>query len=119
MSLQLSPSPDLARIAAHRQGAGGLPTTLAGAPPSCRAGREVWISEHSTVCARVNASLDARGFEYEAIQVDDDDLRERMLKETGRTTCPLVVVGEVIVGGLEETAAADRWGELRRLVATA
>jgi hypothetical protein len=41
-----------------------------------------------------------------------------MLKETGKTTCPLVVVGEVIVGGFEETAAADRSGELRRLVAT-
>jgi glutaredoxin 3 len=78
----------------------------------------VWVSEPSVVCARVKAFLDARGYEYEAIQVDDDNARERMLKETGRTTCPLVVVGEVIVGGFEETAAADRSGELRRLVAT-
>jgi hypothetical protein len=53
-----------------------------------------------------------------AIQVKDDNVRERMLKETGRTTCPPMVVGEVIVGELEETAAADRAGELRRLVAT-
>jgi glutaredoxin len=78
----------------------------------------VWVSEPAMVCARVKAFLDARGYEYEAIQVDDDNLRERMLKETGRTTCPLVVVGDVIVGGLEETTAADRSGELRRLVAT-
>jgi glutaredoxin len=69
------------------------------------------------MCARVKAFLDARGYEYEAIQVNDDNIRERMLKETGRTTCPLVVVGEVM-GGFEETAAADRAGELRKLVAT-
>ena len=78
----------------------------------------VWVSEPSVVCARVKAFLDARGYEYEAIQVDDDDVRERMLRETGKMTCPVVVVGEVIVGGFEETAAADRSGELRRLVAT-
>jgi hypothetical protein len=29
-----------------------------------------------------------------------------------------LVVGQAIVGGFEETAAADRSGELRRLVAT-
>jgi glutaredoxin 3 len=78
----------------------------------------VWVSEPAMVCARVMALLDAHGYEYEAIQVDDDALRERMLRETGRTTCPLVVVGDVIVGGFEETARADRSGELRRLVAT-
>jgi glutaredoxin 3 len=78
----------------------------------------VWVSEPSVVCARVKAFLDARGYEYEAIEVDRDSVRERMLRETGKTTCPLVVVGEVIVGGFDETAAADRSGELRRLVAT-
>jgi glutaredoxin 3 len=78
----------------------------------------VWVTEPSVVCARVKAFLDARRYEYETIQVDDDDLRERMLKQTGKTTCPLVVIGDVIVGGLEETEAADRSGELRRLVAT-
>jgi glutaredoxin 3 len=78
----------------------------------------VWVSEPSVVCARVKAFLDARGYDYKSIQVNDDNARERMLKETGRTTCPLVVVGQVIVGGFEETAAADRSGGLRRLVAT-
>jgi glutaredoxin 3 len=78
----------------------------------------VWVSEPSVVCARVKAFLDARGYEYEAIEVDGDSVRERMLRETGKTTCPLVVVGEVIVGGFDETEAADRSGELGKLVAT-
>ena len=78
----------------------------------------VWVSEPSVVCARVKAFLDERGYAYEAIQVDSDATRRRMLEETGHMTCPLVVVGEEIVGGLEATVEADRSGRLRALTGT-
>ena len=76
----------------------------------------VWVSEPSVVCAAVLALLDKRGYEYRKVQITTEEDRARMFQETGRMSCPLVVAGSVIVGGLEETDQADRSGRLRELL---
>lgn len=76
----------------------------------------VWVSEPSVLCAGVLALLDKRGYEYRKVQVTTDEDRARMFEETGMMSCPLVVAGSVIVGGLEETDRADKSGRLRELL---
>jgi glutaredoxin len=76
----------------------------------------VWVSEPSVICAAVLALLDQRGYEYRKVQVTTDDDRTRMFQETGMMSCPLVVAGGVIIGGLEEPDQADKSGRLRELL---
>jgi glutaredoxin 3 len=76
----------------------------------------VWISEPAVVCARVLALLDKRGYEYRKVQVTSDEDRTRMFQATGMMTCPLVVAGDVIVGGFAETDQAEKSGRLRELL---
>ena len=40
-----------------------------------------------------------------------------MMEETGMASCPVVFVGDVLVGGFAETVEADRSGRLRELIA--
>jgi glutaredoxin len=79
----------------------------------------VYVSEPSVVCARVLALLDRRGYKYRRVQVTTDEDRARMFQETGRMSCPLVVAGGVVVGGLDETVKADKSGRLRELLRAA
>jgi glutaredoxin len=76
----------------------------------------VWVSEPSVVCARVLALLDKRGYTYQRIQVTTAEDRDRMFRETGVMSCPLVVAGGVLIGGFAETDHADRTGRLRELL---
>jgi glutaredoxin len=78
----------------------------------------VWFSRPSVPCALVLSYLDYHGYDYRAIEVTTDEDRSRMFRETGRRSCPLVVAGDVIVGGFVETYSADRSGLLRELLAT-
>ena len=70
------------------------------------------------LCERVCAFLEGRGYAYTTIDVVTDDDREAMRERTGYSSCPLVVIGDQIVGRLEETIEADRSGRLTDLLAT-
>jgi glutaredoxin len=76
----------------------------------------VWISEPAVVCARVRALLDKRSYEYRRVQVTTVEDRTRMFQATGMTTCPLVIAGDVFIGGSAETDQADKSGRLRALL---
>jgi glutaredoxin 3 len=69
-------------------------------------------------CVRAKTLLDARGHEYEEINLDDDPaFRQRLLELTGGCTVPQILVDGKPIGGYTELWQLDRSGELDRLAA--
>jgi glutaredoxin len=78
----------------------------------------VYISEPAApLCTRVCDYLDQHGYTYERIEVVSEADREAMLQRTGYASCPLVVVGNQVIGKLAETIDADKSGRLAELLA--
>jgi glutaredoxin 3 len=67
-------------------------------------------------CKRVLHLLDARGLPYTSLPVDSEADRAMLVERTGRMTCPAVFVGEHLLGGLQETIAAEQSGRLAELI---
>lgn len=71
-------------------------------------------------CNMAKRLLDAKGVAYEVINVGNDQaLWQEMATKTGRNTVPQIFIGEHHVGGFDDLSAADKRGELDRLLATA
>lgn len=70
----------------------------------------------STVCSKIANYLDARGFDYELVTIGTDEEREALSEKSGRMSCPVVYVGEAMIGGAEDVIAAHRSGRLAELV---
>ena len=77
----------------------------------------VYTAEPSVVCARVKSFLDKRAVPYTEIKIQTEEDRETLMRRSGRKSCPLVFVGDTLVGGLEETVEAVQSGALMRLAA--
>ena len=71
-------------------------------------------------CRQAKALLDARGYEYEEVDMSRDaQARAELAERTGRMTFPQVMVGERSVGGFQELLAAHRAGTLGDVLADA
>jgi glutaredoxin 3 len=69
-------------------------------------------------CVRAKALLDARGVEYEEVDLDDDPaFRRKLFDETGGWTLPQIVVDGRSIGGYAELWRLDRDGRLDELLA--
>jgi len=69
-------------------------------------------------CQKTKALLRKRGLEYEEINLArDPDGRAELLARTGLMTFPQVLVGDELIGGYVETAAAADNGRLDELLA--
>jgi glutaredoxin 3 len=69
-------------------------------------------------CVRAKALLDARGLEYEEIQLDDDEgFRARLHDLTGGWTVPQILIEGRAIGGYTELWRLDREGGLDELLA--
>jgi len=69
-------------------------------------------------CSQAKALLDARGFEYEVVDMSRDaQAREELVARTGRMTFPQIMVGDRTVGGFHELLAAHRDGTLSEVLA--
>lgn len=71
-------------------------------------------------CVRAEQLLQRKGVQQiEKIRVDlQPELREEMMKKTGRRTVPQIYIDDGHVGGYDELASLERAGELDRLLAT-
>jgi len=68
-------------------------------------------------CTRVKMLLNAREIEYREINVaSDPDAFVDLAKRSGMMTLPQVFIDDVLVGGYDETAAADQSGRLQELL---
>jgi glutaredoxin 3 len=78
----------------------------------------VYTTDPCSFCSRVKQLLDARGVEYTEINMARDAAgRQELVQKTGMMSFPQVIIGGQLIGGFQETLAADQSGELRQLLA--
>ena len=76
----------------------------------------MYSTDHCSFCLRAKALLDARGLEYEEINLErDPDGRAELARRTGMLSFPQILIDDELVGGFMELVAADRSGRLREL----
>ena len=69
-------------------------------------------------CVRAKAVLDARGLDYDEVDLGDDPrFRARLNELTGGWTVPQIVVGGRSIGGYAELRRLEREGRLDQLLA--
>jgi len=77
----------------------------------------VYTKNMCPYCVRAKALLDKRGIAYEEINLSSDpDRLMALVEETGMMTLPQVMIDGKLLGGYDETAAADRSGQLAELI---
>jgi glutaredoxin 3 len=80
----------------------------------------VYTTDPCSFCLRAKQLLDARGIEYDEINLAKDPVgRTELLERTGMMSFPQVLVGDELIGGFQETMAADRSGRLAELLKAA
>jgi glutaredoxin 3 len=78
----------------------------------------VYTTDPCSFCTRVKQLLDARRVEYTEINLARDAAgRAELVAKTGMMSFPQVIVGGELIGGFQETLAADQSGRLRQLLA--
>jgi glutaredoxin 3 len=78
----------------------------------------VYTTDPCSFCSRVKQLLDARGVEYTEINMARDAAgRHELVQKTGMMSFPQVVIDGELIGGFQETLAADQSGRLRDLLA--
>jgi glutaredoxin 3 len=80
----------------------------------------VYTTDPCSFCVRVKQLLNARGLEYDEINLaKDPDGRAELLQRTGMMSFPQVIVNGELIGGFVETVQADRSGRLTELLEAA
>ena len=80
----------------------------------------VYTTDACPFCVRVKQLLDTRGVAYDEINLARDaDGRAHLSQRTGMMTFPQVLIDGELVGGFQETLAADRSGRLKDLLEAA
>ena len=78
----------------------------------------VYTTEPCGYCRQAKALLSKRGLSYDEINLAmNADGRAELAQRTGMMTFPQVIIGDELVGGFTELAAADRSGRLAELIA--
>jgi glutaredoxin 3 len=76
----------------------------------------MYSTDRCSFCTRAKALLDARGLEYEEINLErDPDGRAELARRTGMLSFPQILIDDELVGGFMELVAADRAGRLKAL----
>jgi glutaredoxin 3 len=77
----------------------------------------VYTTDRCGYCVRVKMLLKAREIDFEEVNLSGDaEGFVELAQKTGMMTLPQVMVGGVLVGGYQETAAADQNGLLADLL---
>ena len=80
----------------------------------------VYTTDPCSFCNRVKQLLAARGIEYTEVNLARDPAgRAELVQSTGMMSFPQVVIRGAVLGGFQETLAADQSGRLRELLAAA
>lgn len=80
---------------------------------------EVYTKAFCPYCTRAKALLDAKGADYEEIDLTmGGPRRQEMIQRSGgRTTVPQIFIDDRHIGGSDDLAALDRQGGLDELLA--
>lgn len=71
-------------------------------------------------CVRARMLLDRKGVNYTEIRVDlQPQLREEMIRRSGRTSVPQIFIDDYHVGGCDDMLALENQSKLDQLLSTA
>jgi glutaredoxin 3 len=74
---------------------------------------QIYTSANCAFCLAAKMLLKQKGLDYEEIRVDTDpQRREEMMARSQRRSVPQIIIGDRVIGGYEELAAAARSGQL-------
>ena len=77
----------------------------------------IFTTTACSFCTRVKALLDARGIAYAETDLGrDPEGRAELARRTGMLSFPQVLIDGELLGGFQETLAADQSGRLRALL---
>ena len=77
----------------------------------------IYSSDICTLCNSVENLLEVREIPYEKIMINEDsEEHEQLTERTGMKTLPQVFIGNLLLGGYQETLAADQSGMLADLL---
>jgi glutaredoxin 3 len=77
----------------------------------------VYSDEICTLCHSVENLLNVRDIPYEKVMVEEGtDAYDELVQRTGMKSLPQVFVGSLLLGGYQETLAADQAGMLADLL---
>jgi glutaredoxin 3 len=77
----------------------------------------VYSDEICTLCHSVENLLNVREIPYEKVMVEEGtDAYETLVQRTGMKSLPQVFIGSLLLGGYQETLAADQAGMLADLL---
>ena len=77
-----------------------------------------YTTDPCSFCSRVKQLLAARKIEYTEVNMARDPAgRAELVQRTGMMSFPQVVINGEVIGGFQETLAADQSGKLRELLA--
>ncbi len=77
----------------------------------------VYSDEICTLCHSVENLLNVREIPYEKIMVEEGtDAYDELVRRTGLKSLPQVFIGSLLLGGYQETLAADQAGMLADLL---
>ncbi|MFC3908409.1 glutaredoxin 3 [Legionella dresdenensis] len=77
----------------------------------------VYTTGYCPYCVSAKQLLDRKKAAYQEIRVDNDDnLREEMMKKSGRQTVPQIFINDHHVGGCDDLYALEREGRLDELL---
>jgi glutaredoxin 3 len=80
----------------------------------------VYTTDPCSFCVRVKQLLNAREIAFDEINLArDPDGRAELLQRTGMMSFPQVLINDELVGGFQETLAADQSGRLAELLKAA
>ncbi len=78
----------------------------------------VYTTTACVYCVRVKKLLAARGLDYTEVDLSrDHEGRTQLAELTGLRTFPQVLIGDELLGGYDQTVAADRSGRLSEMLA--
>jgi glutaredoxin 3 len=72
----------------------------------------VYTTKICPYCLMAKRLLDKKAVSYTEINVDNEVLREEMMRKTQRRTVPQIYIDDFHVGGFEELHALDQQGKL-------
>ncbi|TML18124.1 MAG: glutaredoxin [Actinobacteria bacterium] len=79
---------------------------------------QVYTTRWCGYCVRAKALLDARGYDYEELTLDDDPaFRQKLFELTGGWTVPQILIDGSPIGGYTELWRLDRDGRLEERLA--
>ncbi len=77
----------------------------------------VYSDEICTLCHSVENLLNVREIPYEKVMVEEGtDAYDELVRRTGMKSLPQVFIGSLLLGGYQETLAADQAGMLADLL---